>query len=120
MQTLEAVFSLMFFLSISSLLLSSFKPYQLDDSLYRIQLANDAWRMLYLRGDLEDFSDDKRDAIERDMQEIGKQTGLCFFLNGTQYSNCRGGDDPHENTVSIKRTVIGRGGPETLSFSISK
>lgn len=119
MQTLEAVFSLMFFLSISSLLLSSHIPRETDDSLYRIQLANDAWRVLYLRGDLENLSE-KRDAIESDMGEIGKQTSLCLFLNGTWYTNCRGGEELHENTVSIRRTVISSGEPEALTFSISK
>jgi len=120
MQSLEAVISLMFFLSISSVLLSVQPHRHIDDSLYRLQLAEDAWRVLYLRGDFQDFDEGKRETLETDMADIGEKTSLCLFLDGTRFTNCRGGDDRHEIFISIRRTVIFRGKPEALSFSLGK
>jgi hypothetical protein len=51
---------------------------------------------------------------------MGEMTGLCFFLNGTSFTNCRGGEEKHEKTVSLDRTLLINGTPRALRFSIWK
>lgn len=119
MQIFEALISLMFLLSIASYLLLQADGQRIDDSLYRMQLAEDAWRVLYLRGDFEDFSDTKRAVLENDMAEIGRQTGLCIFMDGVVFTSCRDGKT-HEITASLAKTAISEGKPLSFTFSIGK
>ncbi|MFH0737150.1 MAG: hypothetical protein V1827_00535 [Candidatus Micrarchaeota archaeon] len=120
MQSFEALLSLFVFVTVLACVLSS-DPGQkpLDDSLYRFQLADDAWRVLYLRGDLRDFGEWKRGAVEADMAEIGDQTGLCLFIHGVEFTNCRDGQ-AHEAVASLSRTVITGGSPEKVTFTLSR
>lgn len=119
MQTLEAALSLLVFASILLAVLPYGAPQRgTDDSLYRMQLANDAWRVLYLRGDFQDFGDGKHEAIERDINEIGKQASLCVFLDGTWATNCRGGVREHNTTIKIQRSVVAGGIPKRVVFSL--
>ena len=54
MQTLEAVISFSVFMLFTTYVLLQIDDYSgVDDSLYRYQLANDVWRVLYLRGGFE-------------------------------------------------------------------
>ncbi|MFH1520799.1 MAG: hypothetical protein ABID61_04085 [Candidatus Micrarchaeota archaeon] len=116
MQTVEGILSLLFFISILLLLVPEVKP--IDYSLYQLQLADDVWRILYLRGNFNDFADAKRVIIELDMAKIGDQTGLCFFIDGIQFTNCRSGDN-HVILITLKRTVISAGSPRQVTFSIA-
>lgn len=129
MQSMEAMISLMFLAAAVSALLSGTAGMATDDSLYRAQVAGDAWRVLYLRGDFEDFGEGKRPALEADMQRISDETGLCVFLGGTLFSTpgdaaggaCRGEDAaPHETVVSLEKTVIWGGNPRTLAFTLAR
>ncbi|MEW6748078.1 MAG: hypothetical protein AB1295_00010 [Candidatus Micrarchaeota archaeon] len=127
MQTIEAFLSLLVFLSISSLALASHPgPMPTDDSLYRLQLADDAWRVLYLRGDFQDLGPESRSMVEADLAFIGEQTGLCIFMRGMEFTNCRGGEERHVAVVSIKRTVIYRPSPTSwpeplmVSFTLAR
>lgn len=131
MQTVEALISLMFLVAMASALLAPLQGQAIDDSLYRAQLAGDAWRVLYLRGDFTDFGNASlpgtnrgmdRELAERTQAEVetlGSETGLCIFLAGVVSSNCRGVPDT-ETTVSVERTVIYRGMPVTLTLSLKK
>lgn len=120
MQTIEAILSLLVFLSVASLVLSADPgPPPVDDSLYRMQLAEDAWRVLYLRGAFRDLGPEKRAAVESDMAEIGAQTGLCIFMSGIEFTNCRDGES-HENTASIRRVVLLGGQLQTVTFTLSR
>jgi hypothetical protein len=120
MQSLEAAFSLIVFLSLgTAFLLESEPPRAIDDSLYRIQLADDAWRILYLRGHLDDLSDSSREAVESDLRAMGEDSSLCFFIRGVEFTNCRD-DSPHVLAASVSRTVIRNGKPERFTFSIGK
>ena len=116
MQTLEAMISLLFFMWAASSLLSSSEPEKIDDSLYRMQLAEDAWRVLYLRGDLQDLSDMR--ALEPALERIREETGLCIFVDGIACTSCRGGNDEHEIMVLVRRTIICKGHPESVSLSL--
>jgi hypothetical protein len=121
MQSIEAAISLLVFVSLASaFLLQLAPPGQPDDSLYRIQLADDAWRVLSLRGDFQDFGEGKRETIERDMGEIGRMTGFCIFISGVEFTNCRSGGEGHEAVVSIKKTIISDGVPKIVTFSLRK
>ncbi len=122
MQTLEAILSFMFLLAIVSSMLSSFYSAPLDDSLYRIQLAQDAWRVLYIRGDFHDYSDvsdSKRASIEKDLDTLGNETGLCFFLEGVRITDCRGAQSGREMIVVLHETLIMDNTPKNVTFSIS-
>lgn len=121
LQTLEASLSLLVFSSI--LLMLQAIPQQNsgnDDSLYRMQLADDVWRVLYLRGDFEGCEAEKRQALERDLDEITRQTSLCVFLNGIRSTSCRGGVDGHGVSVKMHRTVVCGGTPVQVVFSLGK
>jgi len=122
MQTFEAILSFLFLLAIASLMLKSFYIAPLDDSLYRMQLSEDAWRVLYLRGDFHDYSDatdQKRSAIEKDLGSLGNETGLCFFLEGVRITDCRGGSSTREMNVVLHKTIIMDGAPKNITFSVS-
>ncbi len=121
MQTIEALISLEIFLiaGVSIMLMSIISPVPVDDSLYGLQLAGDAWRVLYLRGDFTGLSDDGRGAIENDMREMGEGTGLCFFISGVEFTNCRDQEN-HPALASVSRTVFINGIPRRVSFSIAK
>lgn len=120
MQSLEAILSLLFLISIVSPLLIPSNGNEIDDSLYRIQLAEDIWRVLYLRGDFHEFGDTKRTFIETEFELIGDETDLCIFMDGIEFTNCRGGEQEHELSASLPKTIIYEGRPKSVSFSIGK
>lgn len=116
MQTLEAMISLVFFIWTVSLLMSSYSVPPADDSLYRMQIAGDAWRVLYLRGELQDL--ESLEQLEPALEPLASGTGLCIFINGIEATNCRGGVEGHDVTVSLLRTVILDGEPTQITFSL--
>jgi len=118
MQTVEAIISLMFFMAAAGYLIGAMEPASTDDALYRLHLAEDAWRVLYLRGDLRDFGPLARAGIERDMDSMGVETGLCYFIKGEQFTNCRGEPMNEDPVIKIRRTVISGGLPQSVEFSI--
>jgi hypothetical protein len=118
MQSLEASISLLVFLSLSSaFVLQLAPPRPPDDSLYRMQLADDAWRVLSLRGHFTDFSEEKRGGIEADMRAIGDEASLCIFMQGMNFTNCRDGRE-HLITASLSRVVVWNGTPKRVTFSM--
>ena len=119
MQTIEAVFSLMFFLSISGAVLTAAEPKPLDDSLYHMQLANDAWRVLYLRDGFQGLGNDSRYILEKDLVSLGNQSGMCYFIHGIEMTNCRG-REISDFYLKSRRTVVYDGRIRTVTFSIGK
>lgn len=117
MQTMEAVLSLMVLVSVSSLLLQPGEP-PLDSSLYRMQLAEDSWRVLYLKGSFRDFGASAHAKLEEDLELLGEQTHLCFFIDGVFITNCRGGTGSHEIISSVRKTVVYGGSLRNMTFSI--
>jgi len=116
MQTFEAIISLLFFVWMISLALLSFETQEIDYQIYQMQLSHDAWRVLYLRGNFEDLSD--MQSIEPDLNQIGQVTGLCLFLDGIETTNCRGGFDDHDLSVSSYHTIIFNHEPKSVKFSM--
>lgn len=121
MQTLEATISLLFFIFIISSIFSNIQTsYHLDSSLYRYQLANDVWRVLYLRGNFEYFSASNRQILEQDAEIIKEKTGFCIFVEGIRYTNCRGGTDSHKKIATIEKYLYEDSNPKSITFSIAK
>ncbi len=120
MQTLEASLSLLIFLSAASVLAPPEEHDYLDDSIYRLQLANDAWRVLQLRGLSGGMGEGSRPAIEAELDAMGKRTGLCYFIRGMNMTNCRSGDEEREITSSVRRIALYGGEPEVLSVSVGR
>lgn len=116
MQTFEAIISLLFFVWMLTLSLVSFEAPELNYQVYQMQLSSDAWRVLYLRGNFEDLSD--MQLVEADLNQLGSVTGLCFFLDGIETTNCRGGVNDHDLSVSSYRTIIFNSEPKTIRFSM--
>ncbi len=122
LQLIEAMISLMFLLVATTFIVSSVPSHHVDDSLYRLQLANDVWRVLYLRDDFRDFSltdplNPSRTKTLDDIHFVGEESSLCIFIRGGQLSNCA--FQNISNTVSVKKLVIADGQPEQVTLSIA-
>jgi hypothetical protein len=117
MQALEASLSFLVFVSMASVLMVPEESGHIDDSLHRAHLAEDAWRVLYLRGALENMS---RPELEAELSLIEAETGFCIFIDGVVYTNCRGPAAAHHITASLQKTVVVNGAPRRLTFSIGR
>ena len=121
MQTFEALFSLFVFCLLAAQFLV-FEEKPIDNSLYRLQLANDVWRALYLKGDFEDFSFNKgnqaRDNAEADLKEITEMTGICVFINGEQLTSCRG-IKTGEHMITTEKLLIVDGVPQKVQLTLT-
>jgi hypothetical protein len=96
MHTLEAVFSLIVLVGFSMMLtLGADAP--TDYSLYQYQLANDVWRVLYLRHGVALLYDPSI-AID-DLERITSETGLCIETDF--YSTCE-----VEEGITIKKPIV--------------
>ena len=73
---------MLFLVSLLSLFYPFEEPNYVDDSLYRAQLVEDIWRVLYLRGNFEDFNTAKHGEVEAELIALGEETDLCIFLKG--------------------------------------
>jgi hypothetical protein len=98
-----------------------FEEKRVDDSLYRLQLANDVWRVLYLKGDFEDFSFSSmniaRDRAENDLKKITELTGICVFIGGERLTSCRG-EELGEHLITTKKLLVVDGVPQKVTLSL--
>lgn len=120
MQTLEAIISLLVFVALLPQFLSiEEKP--VDDSLYRMQLANDIWRALYLKSDFEDFSfaeyNAARNNAEADLNKITKSTGICIFIGGEKLTSCRG-EKTGEQIITTEKMLIVDSIPQKVTLTL--
>lgn len=120
MQTLEAVISFFVFMTFASYILLQLDDYSgIDNSLYRYQLANDIWRVLYLQGhfkNLETLSE-----LDQPLQEISENTGFCIYVGGQQGtpSSIRGQDCLSGEPVSkVQHVVLVGGTPKRVMLSV--
>ncbi len=97
--------------------LVSFSSFQLlhhpvqHSSLYKYELAEDAWRVMYLKGGLrpslhrewagEEFGIDER-AMNRDAERVTMLTGLCVEMDSLQVASCL----PGEGAVVLQKNVM--------------
>lgn len=114
---MESLLSFMFLVLIISPIIASMPERHIDYSLYQLQLAQDSWRVLYLRGDFSDLKDQDRYYLESEFDLIRSQTGFCIFMEGITFTNCRDGE-PHPPVTSISRTIFYDHQPKNVTFSL--
>jgi len=113
MQTIESIVSFLVFISITGMVLMSIEEKGVDDSLYRYQLGNDVWRVLWLRGGLTHFD---KGILQNDIEEISEITGLEIYLEEEDVGTYTGGD----KIIVIKKTAVVNGQPQEITIVISK
>ncbi len=120
MQTLEAIISFTVFMIFASYVLLQLGDYSgVDDSLYRYQLANDVWRVLYLQGAFRDL--DSLSGIDENIGSMMEETGFCIYIRGQQATapsirgtGCRAG----EPLAKVQHVLIVNGKPEKVTLSL--
>lgn len=123
LKTVEALIALVVLLSFSSFQLLH-QPVQ-HSSLYQYELAEDAWRVIWLRGGLqpalhEEWANEEFGINERAMVEsadkIMELTGLCVEMDTLQVASCIPGEGAmvlHKNVMApFPVPVEFRMGPE--------
>lgn len=110
-KTLEAAISLVVLLSFLSFGLLHY-PVQ-HSRLHEYELAEDAWRVLYLRGgfDVSEPESGNR-KLNADAERISELTGLCVAMDGLQVASCL----PGEGAIALHKTVSSGGGPMEVLF----
>ena len=120
MQTLEAIISMFVFVAFASFLMLQLDNYNgIDESLYRYQLANDVWRVLYLQGDFKDLK--SMSELDESLGEINEKTGLCVYVSGQQGTapSIRGEDCSSDEAVAkIHPVVLVDGIPKQVTLSV--
>lgn len=115
-KTLEATISLVVLLSFLSYGLLHY-PVQ-HSRMYAYELAEDAWRVLYLRGGFgpawgaEGVLGPDETKLNEDAEEISELTGLCVAMDGLQVASCL----PGEGALALHKTVSGGGEPIQVLF----
>lgn len=86
--------------------------------LYEYELAEDAWRVLYLRGGFgpvwtaEGVLGPDEGKLNADAGEITGLTGLCVAMDGLQVASCL----PGEGAIVLHKAVSGGGAPAHVLF----
>lgn len=116
MQTLEAVFSFLFFFLFAIYALSQIDYTRPNYSTYWYQLANDAWRALYLTGSLS-YYPLGRAGIEERLGEIEEKTGMQVYIEGIITASDRGISCTN-NRITMKKLWIKNGQPDVMQFTV--
>lgn len=116
---MEATISLVVLLSFLSYGLLHY-PVQ-HSRMYEYELAEDAWRVLYLRGGFgpewkpgngEYVLGPDEGKLNEDAEDISRLTGLCVAMDGLQVASCL----PGEGAIAVHKTVSSGGGPISVLF----
>jgi hypothetical protein len=123
MQSIEGIISLMFLVSILSFMaLEISEQPEIDDSLYRYQLAGDVWRVASLRGDFKDFDSSKnspsRDQLQTTFEEVEAISTLCPYLSGKVVTPCSQ-KKMIERIASINHVLYDQGVAENVTLTIA-
>ena len=113
MQTIEGIVSFLVFISIAGMILMSVEEKGVDDSLYRYQLGNDVWRVLWLRGGLTHFD---KGILQSDVEKISENTGLEIYFEEEDVGTLIEGKE----IIVIKKIAVVRGEPKEITMVISK
>lgn len=117
MQTLEATLSFLFFFFFASYVLVQLDYTKPAYALYQYQLANDAWRVLYLTDTL-NYYPLNLPYTEQRMNEIEALTGFCINIEGMQATSCRGGPSCTSNKITMEKIWLKFGNPNTVQFTV--
>lgn len=122
MQTLEAMISLTFFLLFSTYMLTQLDYTKPNYALYQYQLANDIWRVVYLKGGLRDYSPANHAHTEAILTEIKELTGFCSYIQGTRTTatGCRGrfATGCSDDKIVMKKAWFDGEQPSELTFTV--
>ncbi|MFA5412228.1 MAG: hypothetical protein WC350_02690 [Candidatus Micrarchaeia archaeon] len=123
LKTVEALIALVVLLSFSSFGLLH-QPVQ-HSSLYQYELAEDAWRVIWLKGGLQPSSHDEwmggtfgidEGKMHEGAEEITELTGLCIGMDTLEANTCIPGENAivlHKNVMApFPVPVVFRMGPE--------
>ncbi|HLC68452.1 MAG TPA: hypothetical protein VJH24_01315 [Candidatus Bilamarchaeaceae archaeon] len=111
-KSFEAIFTLLVVVSFSLLILNQPLP-GINDSLYRLQLAHDVWRVWQLRGDLDGFD---KNAMNRDADAMTALTGTCIYLEEEDVASCLGG----ERIIALPQKAWVNGEVKNLTVVLAK
>lgn len=123
MQTLEAILSFFFFVLITSAMLYSWGYVDsLDYSLYRMQLAGDVWRVLYLRGSFDNLwsIDSFPESAHQDAERIEELTGLRVYIAGLRLTSHPGGPAAKEDFMMLNKVLVVGSTPKNVTFSLKR
>ena len=120
MQTLEAIISFTFFMFFATFMLAQLDYTKPNYSLYQYQLANDIWRVLYLKGALKDFSSLPlgHSHTITEMREIERETGFCLYLQGVQTTNCPGPTSCSGHKITMNKVWFDGGDATPMTFTV--
>lgn len=112
MKSFEAMFTLLVVISFSLVVLGAGQP-QLDYTLHQYQLANDVWRVWYLRGDLQGFD---KASMNKDAEEITQLTGWCVYLEEEDVASCLG----EGKLISVQKKAWVNGAVKDLTLVLAQ
>lgn len=121
MKTIEALISLIVLLSFTSFTMLDAQP-ENEPALLRYQLAEDVWRICYLKGCFNqsvDLVGGENEIESRSLPvilEIERKTGLAIAFQSPL--EIAGSCLPGEDAVSVRKTVIIDGVPKTVGVEI--
>lgn len=117
MQTLEAALSFFLFFVFASSFLIQLDYTKPDYSLYRYQIANDIWRVLYLTDALNYYPLEKGSTEEK-MNKIEELTGFCTYIEGIQTTSCRSGPKCSDDKITMQKLWFDFGIPHSVRFTV--
>ncbi|MGV8176817.1 MAG: hypothetical protein ACP5NX_03390 [Candidatus Bilamarchaeaceae archaeon] len=83
---------------------------------YRLALAQDAWRTMYLHGDFSGPGGLDRANVQADLDRISWLTGMCVSLEEEDLAGCREGVE----IVRIRKYAVVDGVPKELTLVLRK
>ena len=121
MKTMEALISLMVLLSFTSLSLLH-APTQ-ESQLYKYQLAEDVWRIVYLKGCFNQSvpslnpTNEMEECLNPLLAEIERETLLRIAFD-LELEAAAGEDLPGENAAATTKTIMANGVPKLVQMKI--
>lgn len=112
MKVIEATFSFLIFCSLFPLFFYG-ENLDLKNEYYSLKISQDILRVLYLKGNFEDFDKNK---LNEDLLKIKELTGLCIAFEQEDVASCI----PNKANVVVKRGVFINGKLKiiTITFGV--
>lgn len=120
MKSIEALISLLFLTFMSYAVLSVHPSSPTMPYVYRVQIADDIWRVIILKyNGIPSLGSEKHRMLEKDLNKIGKETGICIYVGGIRTTNCRGIGGEH--IITIHRWYVDTSGitPELKNVALT-
>jgi len=109
MNIIEAMLSLLLLVSIVPAFVLI--DHSIDDSVYRLKIGEDIWRVLYLKGDFTGFDKEK---INSDLEEIYKLSNLCVAFEEEDVASCI----PSEELIVLEKYSIVQGEVKKITMAV--